>query len=83
MPEFQRKGIGKALIQAGLSRIKEMGAKGCCLVGHPEYYKKFGFKNVPELHCDGVPQNVFFALSFNGNMPKGEVFFHEAFKADG
>ena len=83
LPEFQRQGIGKALIQEGLSRLKDMNARGCCLVGHPDYYRKFGFKNVSDLVCEGVPQEVFFALSFDGHMPHGEVSFHEAFKADG
>ena len=83
LPEFQRQGIGKALIQEGLSRLKDMNARGCCLVGHPDYYRKFGFKNVTDLVYEGVPQEVFFALSFDGHMPHGEVSFHEAFKADG
>ena len=83
LPEFQRQGIGKALIQEGLSRLKDMNARGCCLVGHPDYYRKFGFKNVSDLVCEGVPQEVFFALSFDGHIPHGEVTFHEAFKADG
>jgi len=83
LPEFQRQGIGKALIQEGLSRLKDMNARGCCVVGHPDYYRKFGFKNVSDLVCEGVPQEVFFALSFDGHMPHGEVSFHEAFKADG
>jgi len=83
LPELQRKGIGKALIQEGLSRLKDMNASGCCLVGHPDYYRKFGFRNVSNLVCEGVPQEVFFALSFDGRMPHGIVTFHEAFKADG
>lgn len=83
LPEFQRQGIGKALIQEGLSRLKDMNARGCCLVGHPDYYRKFGFKNVTDLVYEGVPQEVFFALSFDGHMPHGIVSFHEAFKADG
>jgi len=83
LPEFQRQGIGKALIQDGLSRLKDMNARGCCLVGHPDYYRKFGFKNVSDLVCEGVPQEVFFALSFDRHMPHGDVTFHEAFKADG
>jgi putative acetyltransferase len=45
LPAFQRQGVGKALIRAGLSRLKEMNARGCCLVGHPDYYKKLGFRN--------------------------------------
>ena len=83
LPEYQRKGIGKALIEGGLSRLKDLGAKGCCLVGHPEYYKKFGFENVSGLVLEGVPPEVFFALSFDGHYPQGNVTFHEGFKANG
>jgi putative acetyltransferase len=83
LPEYQRRGIGKALIQEGLSRLKDLGAKGCCLVGHPQYYRKFGFENVAGLVHEGVPQEVFFALSFDGRFPRGNVTFHEGFKANG
>jgi len=37
LPEYQRRGVGKALIQEGLSHLKNLKAKGCCLVGHPQY----------------------------------------------
>ena len=83
LPEYQRQGIGKALIQEGLSRLKDMNAQGCCLVGHPDYYRKFGFKNMPELVLEGVPQGVFFALSFDGHTPHGTVTLHDGFKANG
>ena len=83
LPEYQRQGIGKALIQEGLSRLKGMNAKGCCLVGHPDYYRQFGFKSVLGLVVDGVPQEVFFALSFDEHTPRGIVTFHEAFTATG
>lgn len=83
LPDHQRQGVGKALIEEGLSRLSDINAKGCCLVGHPEYYRKFGFKNVAELVYDGVPQEFFFALSFDGSIPHGEVTFHDAFQATG
>jgi putative acetyltransferase len=83
LPKYQRQGIGKALIREGLSRLKIMQARGCCLVGHPEYYKKFGFDNTPELAHEGVPPEVFLALSFDGRIPRGTVTFHEGFKVDG
>jgi putative acetyltransferase len=83
LPEYQRRGIGKALIQEGLSRLRKLSAKGCCLVGHPQYYRKFGFENVTGLVHEGVPQEVFFALSFDGHTPQGTVTFHDGFKADG
>jgi putative acetyltransferase len=82
LPECQRQGIGKALIQEGLVRLKALNAQGCCLVGHPDYYKKFGFVNVSGLVHEGVPQEVFLALSFDGRIPHGLVTFHEGFKAD-
>ena len=81
LPEYQRQGIGKALVQEGLSQLKEMNAQGCCLVGHPEYYRKFGFKSMPGLVLEEVPQEFFFALSFDGHFPQGTVTFHDAFKA--
>ena len=83
LPAYQRQGVGKALIRKGLSRLKKMGAGGCCLVGHPEYYIKFGFQNLPGLVLEGVPPEVFFGLSFDGRIPQGSVAFHEAFKAEG
>jgi putative acetyltransferase len=83
LPKYQRQGVGKALVQEGLSRLKNRNAAGCCVVGHPDYYRKFGFENVAELVLDGVPPEVFLILSFDGLTPKGTVAFHEAFKADG
>lgn len=83
LPAHQRQGIGKALIREGLSRLRKMNARGCCLVGHPDYYRKFGFQNVAGLGLEGVPPEVFFALSFDGHYPQGNVAFHEGFKADG
>jgi putative acetyltransferase len=83
LPACQRQGIGKALIREGLSRLKDRKARGCCLVGHPEYYRQFGFSNTPGLGVEGVPSEVFFALSFDGHVPQGTVTFHEAFQATG
>ena len=83
LPEHQRKGIGKSLIQEGLSRLKNLNAQGCCLVGHPDYYRKFGFKNISGFVHEGVPEEVFLSLSFDEHIPQGTVTFHEGFKADG
>ena len=83
LPEYQRQGIGAALIREGLSRLRSLQARGCCLVGHPAYYTRFGFENPPALGLDGVPPEVFFALAFDGRMPRGTVAFHEGFHADG
>lgn len=83
LPDYQRMGIGTTLIRAGLAQLRELHACGCCLVGHPEYYKKFGFANVSGLVLEGVPPEVFFALSFDGKVPQGAVTFHEGFQAAG
>lgn len=81
LPAYQRQGIGKALIHEGLARLQAMHAQGCCLVGHPGYYTKFGFQNLPGLVLEGVPPEVFFTLSFDGHVPQGTVNFHPAFLA--
>jgi len=83
LPEYQRQGIGTALIEAGLARLRETGARGCCLVGHPDYYPRFGFSHPSGLWLEGVPPEAFFALSFDGRMPQGSVGFHEAFRVAG
>ncbi|MFU8857292.1 MAG: GNAT family N-acetyltransferase [Deferrisomatales bacterium] len=82
LPGHQRQGIGKTLIQEGLSRLKDRSARGCSLVGHPQYYRKFRFQNVAGLVHEGVPPEVFFALSFDGQYPRGEVAFREEFQAN-
>lgn len=81
LPQYQKMGVGKALIKAGLKELKTMGAAGCCLVGHPEYYGQFGFVNTSVLAHEGVPPEAFFILTFNGQIPQGTVTFHEAFGA--
>ena len=83
LPEYQKQGIGKSLIYEGLSSLKELGGQGCALVGDPNYYKLFGFKNFPELVHEGVPPEVFLALPFNEKVPQGTVVFHEGFLANG
>jgi putative acetyltransferase len=82
LPQYQKQGIGKALITQGLARLREMGARGCCLVGHPGYYGQFGFANTSDLAVEHVPPEAFFALAFEGCMPQGTVTFHDAFQAD-
>jgi len=83
LPEYQKQGIGKSLINEGLPLLKQFGGQGCALVGDPNYYKRFGFKNFPELVHEGIPQEVFLALPFNEKVPHGTVVFHEGFLANG
>ncbi len=81
LPDLQRRGIGSALIHEGLARLKARGAQGCCLVGHPEYYIRFGFTPHPGLTHEGVPPEVFLALPFDSHTPRASVHFHPAFAA--
>ena len=82
-PELQRKGIGRALIERGLARLRELGANGCVLVGDPAFYTRFGFANAPELVLDGVPQEFFLSLPLSASSARGNVKFHAAFDAKG
>jgi len=81
LPKYQKQGIGKSLINRGLSMLKELGGQGCALVGDPNYYNQFGFKNFPEFIYEGVPQEVSLALPSNDKIPQGSVEFHKAFLA--
>ena len=83
LPEYHKKGIGKSLVNEGLSLLKELGGQGCALVGDPNYYNRFGFENYPELIHEGVPQEVFLAFPFAEKIPRGTVIFHEGFLANG
>ena len=83
LPELQKQGIGKSLIREGLSSLNLFGAKGCLLVGDPGYYKRFGFRSLPNLVIDGVPQENVLAMSFDEkNKAHGVVTFHNGFSAN-
>ncbi len=42
-PERQRRGIGTALIRAGLKACHTAGIEAVVVLGHPDYYPRFGF----------------------------------------
>ena len=44
-PDRQRSGVGKRLTAASLETAKEFGVHAVIVLGHPEYYPKFGFSN--------------------------------------
>ena len=81
LPEYQRQGIGTALMNEGIRRLEGMGAKGCALVGEPGYYERFGFGNFAQLRHEGVPQEVFLALALGDDVAEGVVEFHDGFWA--
>jgi putative acetyltransferase len=42
-PKFQNKGIGSALVREGLRKCEELGFEHVVVLGHPNFYPKFGF----------------------------------------
>ena len=44
-PDYQNNGIGTSLIHHGLNLATELGFTAVSVMGHPTYYKKFGFIN--------------------------------------
>ena len=44
LPEFQKMGIGAQLIRVGHQKAIELGFHSVILIGHPEYYPRFGYK---------------------------------------
>jgi putative acetyltransferase len=44
LPESQQRGVGAALIKAGLARCREMSVPSVIVLGEPEYYARFGFE---------------------------------------
>ena len=65
LPAYQRSGIGSALVREGLARGRAAGFDAVIVLGHPEYYPRFGFVPASRfgLHSEyGVPDEVFMAL---------------------
>ena len=81
-PHRQNEGIGSKLIRDGLSRLTDIGARGCVVLGDPGYYKRFGFENDDALIFDGAPAEYFMLLRFDGGpLPTGKVDYHDGFNA--
>jgi putative acetyltransferase len=65
LPEHQRQGIGSKLIEAGNRKLKEAGCPFIIVVGHADYYPRFGFRPASEhgIKCEwDVPDDVFMLL---------------------
>ena len=45
LPTLQRQGIGSALIAAGLEECRKLSHRGVVVLGHPEFYRRFGFSS--------------------------------------
>lgn len=65
LPDFQRKGIGKALVISMINRAREMGYGAILFFGRPEYYPQFGFKEASEFgitDCEGYNYPAFMGM---------------------
>jgi putative acetyltransferase len=78
-PQHQGHGVGRALIEAGLSVLRSRGASGFVLVGDPAFYGRFGFRRYPGVTCAGVPDENVLCLPVGAAVPGGEVRHHPAF----
>jgi len=70
-PDNQKQGVGSALINEGLERIKQLGAKGCVLIGDPGYYQRFGFLNDGRITYRDLASEYVQWLSFGEEKPSG------------
>jgi len=43
LPDYQKQAIGSALVKKGLKQCKLKGYQAAVVLGHPEYYPRFGF----------------------------------------
>lgn len=84
-PGHQRKDIGSALVRAGMERCKQLGFGAVVVLGHPEYYPRFGFLPSARLGiaCEyEVPEEVFMAMELQPGYLRGAtgiIKYHSAF----
>ena len=69
LPEQQRRGVGAALIDAGLARLRAAGCPFVVVLGHDGYYTRFGFVPASRhgLRCEwDVPDEAFMVYVIDG-----------------
>lgn len=85
LPRLQNQGVGSKLVEAGLVRCREIGAVAVVVLGHPEYYPRFGFQPSTRFGIDSeyeVPEEVFMAMELQPGAlgdRAGRVQYHAAF----
>ena len=87
IPEFQRTGIGSTLVRAGLEQCKQLGFVAVVVLGHPEFYPRFGFSPSSRFGINSeydVPENAFMVLEIRPGAltgVNGTVKYHNAFNS--
>jgi putative acetyltransferase len=87
VPDRQRRGIGAALIREGLNECAAAGSAGVFVVGHPEYYPRFGFATGSRagFTCEfEVSDDAFMVAELIPGALAGQsgtVYFHDAFRS--
>ncbi len=65
LPEFQRTGVGKQLIKTGIESCAASGFTAIFVLGHSDYYPKFGFRIAAEKGFSTIypaPEEAFMVL---------------------
>jgi putative acetyltransferase len=77
VPSQSHRGIGSDLIRAAIAKAGSLGYGAIIVVGHPEYYAKFGFEKISKwgLQCPlPIPNDAALALELiKGSLAKGGV----------
>ncbi|MFQ5508390.1 MAG: GNAT family N-acetyltransferase [Leptospirillia bacterium] len=88
LPEYQRRGIGSQLVRDGLAELTKMGYGAVVVLGHPEYYPRFGFMPASgfDLRClYDCPDEAYMALELHpgalANLKEGVVHYPPEFDA--
>ena len=74
LPAYQRQGIGSQLVKQGLSECKKMGQAMVIVLGHPDYYPRFGFQKAAAfgIRCQvNVPEDAFMLAELSGGAALG------------
>ena len=75
LPGRQRQGIGSQLVKRGLEILRERGCPFVIVLGHPEYYPRFGFELASKYELssqwDGVPDEAFMVMIMDHAPLKG------------
>lgn len=80
--QFQRQGLGKQLVEAGLAALAQKDAAGCILTGNPDIYQQMGFTNDHALTYGKLNPRYILYRSLNGSIPKGTVAFVSPMEED-